>query len=224
MNTRNVVAGGQKPTAEELVRIYETFDDGQSSEIRRQFRDGALTTAHIQAVIEHRNPFAEAAESLKAKAVRLVHQTLKIVNVGAVKSQKTAGCFTTARYSYRDSDLNKFLPENQPDQAGSQFGVLGLTEPATLKEFVESVLGTQGGLKTPAKLIKERGLTTTLPTIEALVERQEGGEDIGLRTDGWANFFFVDNEGGKGVSVVLVCRRGVRWSVCQFSLGYGGRW
>jgi hypothetical protein len=37
--------------------MYETFDDGQAKEIRRQLKDGGLHTCHIQALIEHRNPF-----------------------------------------------------------------------------------------------------------------------------------------------------------------------
>ncbi|PIQ68114.1 MAG: hypothetical protein COV91_05775 [Candidatus Taylorbacteria bacterium CG11_big_fil_rev_8_21_14_0_20_46_11] len=50
----NVVGAVSKPTSEELVRMYETFDDGQSKDIRRQLREGALHTKHVQALIEHR--------------------------------------------------------------------------------------------------------------------------------------------------------------------------
>ena len=57
MNTNNVVGGVSKPTPVELVGLYETFDDGQSKEIRRQFKDGALHTGHVQSLIEHQNAF-----------------------------------------------------------------------------------------------------------------------------------------------------------------------
>lgn len=64
MNT-NVVGGVSKPAPEQLVEIYEKFDDGQSKEIRRQLREGTLTNAHIQALIDHKNPFD--AEKLPQK-------------------------------------------------------------------------------------------------------------------------------------------------------------
>ena len=169
--------------------------------------------------------FTEAVETLKAKtteSVKSVLKSLKTITVGATKTKPTTNCFTdTARYYYRDNDLDRYLPKNQSDQAESQFGVLPLTETTTFKEFAESVLGTQGDLKTLAKLLQQRGYTTTLPAIEALIERQESGEDTGLLTNGWANFFFVDNEDGESVSVVGVGRCGSRWYVIQRSFGGG---
>ena len=157
--------------------------------------------------------------------VKKIFSLLKTITVGATKTKPTTNCFTdTARYYYRDNDLDRYLPKNQSDQAESQFGVLPLTETTTFKEFAESVLGTQGDLKTLAKLLQQRGYTTTLPAIEVLNERQESGEDTGLLTNGWANFFFVDNEDGESVSVVYVPRSGRLWSVCQNSFGDGRRW
>ena len=157
--------------------------------------------------------------------VKKIFSRFKTVTVGAVTAKKTADCFTDkTRYFFRDGDLDKFLPKHQSDQAESRFGVLQLTEPATFKKFVENVLGTKGSLQTLAKLLKERSLTTTLPAIETLIERQENGDDVGLRTDGWANFFFVENEDGDSVSVVYVCRRGRQWDVYQSSCGGGSGW
>ena len=157
--------------------------------------------------------------------VKKIFSLLKTITVGATKTKPTTNCFTdTARYYYRDNDLDRYLPKNQSDQAESQFGVLPLTETTTFKEFAESVLGTQGDLKTLAKLLQQRGYTTTLPAIEVLNERQESGEDTGLLTNGWANFFFVDNEDGESVSVVGVDRGVGRWGVRRLSFGSGGRW
>ncbi len=62
MSTNNVVGAVSKPTPEELVRMYETLD-GQCPEIRRQFREGALNTRHVQALVEHRPAFAETLDS-----------------------------------------------------------------------------------------------------------------------------------------------------------------
>ena len=157
--------------------------------------------------------------------VKKIFSLLKTITVGATKTKPTTNCFTdTARYYYRDNDLDRYLPKNQSDQAESQFGVLPLTETTTFKEFAESVLGTQGDLKTLAKLLQQRGYTTTLPAIEALIERQESGEDTGLLTNGWANFFFVDNEDGESVSVVDVSRLDRRWYVDLYSFGCDFRW
>ena len=157
--------------------------------------------------------------------VKKIFSLLKTITVGATKTKPTTNCFTdTARYYYRDNDLDRYLPKNQSDQAESQFGVLPLTETTTFKEFAESVLGTQGDLKTLAKLLQQRGYTTTLPAIEVLNERQESGEDTGLLTNGWANFFFVDNEDGESVSVVGVGRCGGQWAVGRDSFGYDSRW
>ena len=222
MKTSNVVAPVSRPSAEELVRMYETFD-GQSAEIKRQFREGSLTTEYVQALIEHRNPFANVVETSKVR--ERIFSLLKTITVGAVNAKATADCFTNpARYYYRDAGLDKCLPNVQPAQPESRFGVFQLTEPATFKAFVENVLGTEGDIKTLAKLLKDRGLTTTLPAIEALIERQENGEDIGIWTDGWANFFFTDNEDGESVSVVYLSRRGGQWGVSRFPLGNDGRW
>lgn len=59
----NVVGAVSKPTPETLVQAYETFDDGQSKEIRRQLRDGSLGTRHVQAFIEHKAAFPETVDS-----------------------------------------------------------------------------------------------------------------------------------------------------------------
>src|SRR3990167_1220558 len=63
MKSSNVVGAVSKPTPEETVRLYETFDDGQSPEIRRQLREGDLHTRHVQALIEHRSMFLETIDS-----------------------------------------------------------------------------------------------------------------------------------------------------------------
>jgi hypothetical protein len=72
-------------------------------------------------------------------------------------------------------------------------------------------------------MLKEHGCITTLPTIESLIERQEGGQNVGLRTDGWANLFFVEDKDGS-VSVVYALRRGGRWCVDVDRLGSGDVW
>ncbi|KKW10366.1 MAG: hypothetical protein UY50_C0036G0004 [Parcubacteria group bacterium GW2011_GWA2_49_9] len=59
----NVVGAVLQPTPEETVRFYETFNDGQSPEIRRQLKDGSLHTRNVQALIEHRPVFPETIDA-----------------------------------------------------------------------------------------------------------------------------------------------------------------
>ena len=56
MKKRIVVGPDQKPTLDQLLEMYEKLD-GQMKEIRGQIKRGALSSRHIQALIEHRNPF-----------------------------------------------------------------------------------------------------------------------------------------------------------------------
>src|SRR3989344_3360904 len=172
--------------------------------------------------------FDEAVETLKTRVettVKSVVQLLKTITVGAVNAKTTADCFTDrGRYYHRDGDLDKFLPKVQREQPESNFTPCRLTEAATFKQMAENALGVSVDIKTLSKLLKGRGHTTTLPAIEALIERQENGEDIGLLTNGWANFFFVDNEDGESVSVVSVRRSDRRWDVRQYSFGRACGW
>lgn len=60
---KTVVGAVSKPTPQALVQLYETFDDGQSKDIRRQLREGSLHTRHVQALIEHKPVFPETIDS-----------------------------------------------------------------------------------------------------------------------------------------------------------------
>ena len=51
-----------KPTSEQLVQMYDQLDS-QVKEIKSQMKRGVLTPRHIQALIEHRNPFPKKAEA-----------------------------------------------------------------------------------------------------------------------------------------------------------------
>lgn len=69
MTKKIAVGSDQKPTLDQLLEMYEKLD-GQMKEIKGQMKRGALTSRHIQALIEHRNPFpkkAEAAELISFK-------------------------------------------------------------------------------------------------------------------------------------------------------------
>jgi hypothetical protein len=151
----------------------------------------------------------------------------KATNIGDVEGKKTKECFSGNIWGYRDGDIDRWLPAGQPAQAGGPVGVYQpqKQEGTTFREMAAATLqvGSGTALELLGKALKEQGRTFTLPAVEALVERQESGEDVGLRTDGYANFFFVEDSDGS-VSVLRAYRRGDRWVGFVDRLDYGFRW
>ena len=195
------------------------------AQIARRFPRNDDAEALKGALQSPKHPFWSDLVKHFGQKIKSVFRSLgKVVAVPATEAKPTADCFTNqARYYHRDGDLDKFLPKNQFAQEAGQFAVCELTETATFQQVAESVLGVSGDIQTLSKLPKERSHTTSLPAIEALIERQESGEDVGLRTDGWANFFFVENKDGS-VSVVRVYRDDRWWCVFQRSPGNDTGW
>lgn len=62
MTKKLVVGSDQKPTAEQLLEMFEKLDS-QTKEIKGQMKRGILNSRHIQALIEHRNPFLKKGEA-----------------------------------------------------------------------------------------------------------------------------------------------------------------
>lgn len=86
---------------------------------------------------------------------------------------------------------------------------------ATYKEFAERIIGVSGDTKTLARLLKERGFTTTLPAIKLLAEHGNKGLDVGLCADGYGNFFFVEHPDGETVEIGSVSCDCGRWVVLR---------
>lgn len=156
---------------------------------------------------------------------------IKTVRTSAVAGKKTHNCFTNkSRYYYRDSDLDNWLPADQPEQAESKFSVQQLTQNSTFAQAAREFIGAPNTatIAELAHVLREVGAVTTLPTIESLIERQEKGEDVGLRTNRYANFFFVEEKEEEGkepcVSVVRAYRGGRRWCVGVGRLGGDSLW
>lgn len=57
MEKKIAVGSVSKPSPEELLAMYEKLDT-QLKEIKAQFKRGVLSPRHVQALIEHRNPFS----------------------------------------------------------------------------------------------------------------------------------------------------------------------
>lgn len=167
---------------------------------------------------------AEIVMKKVEEAVTTLLCFLQNIATPAVAGKKTSKCFTDkSRYYYRDSDLDGWLRKDQPAQPESVFAVQKLAEPATFKKIAETFLGIIGDIKTIARELKSRGHVTTLAVIESLIERQENGEDVGLLTNGYGNFFFVA-DGNESVSVVRVGRDDGRWHAGVRRLGSDDRW
>ncbi|MEK7669495.1 MAG: hypothetical protein AAB350_02820 [Patescibacteria group bacterium] len=198
-----------------------TFSIGQMNQLGDAFEAAGwnanlVTKLGQSGLLSLIRDFMEGRAEIVMKKVEEVVQSLlalvKVISTPAVAGKKTSDCFTDkSRYYYRDSNLDAWLPEDQPEQTESKFSVQKLTQNDTFKQVAESFLNLdQGDIATLAQLLKERGCVTTLPTIDLLIERQEAGEDVGFRTDGWANFFFVENKDGS-VSVVNADRYDGQW-------------
>jgi hypothetical protein len=65
--------------------------------------------------------------------------------------------------------------------------------------------------------------TLTEAQIDTLLEKANDGEDVGLRTDGWANLIPTKNADGS-VSVAHAYWRGSGWHRDRYSLGSGRVW
>ena len=204
------------------------LDVDQAGELKAAFRRSDWTNGQIKRLCEGdilfriRQVLENKAEIVMKKveeAVVVILTLVKTITTPAIAGKKTADCFTNkSRYYYRDNNLDNWLPKDQPAQAESKFSVQKLAHSATFKQAVESFLGVNGDIETLAKALKDRGAITTLPTIESLIERQEASKDVGLLTDIWASFFFVENKDG-GVSVVYASRCGRLWHVSVYRLG-----
>jgi len=178
-------------------------------------RDPGLVADVLQKIKDDSKRFAKSIPEMITKAT--IPATPKKSTRDRFKDDK--------RYYYRDSDLDTLLPAVQEERGETSISSLRLHQPATFKQVVEEVLKEEGDIEKLAKLLKERRHTTTLTQTEELVERQESGEDVGLVTNSYANFFFVEDKEGC-VSVVVVYRdpdRG-RWDVGVYRLDRGNRW
>lgn len=123
----------------------------------------------------------------------------------------TSACFKD--FGYRDSDFDAWLPATQPEKEGT-VTVHGLPRAMTFKEMAVHFFGSSD----PA-VIKQH--TLTLPMVEEMIDTRESE----LKTDGYANFFFVEKADG-GVSVACVFRGdGARpWGAGVRGLSYDRRW
>jgi len=146
-------------------------------------------------------------------------------NLPAVAGKKTKQCFTDGWY-YRDADFDNWLPASQPDASECVITTLALTRNWTFIEAAQAILGvdTTDVVVLGNALIKS-GHPITLAQAEAMKKATERGDNTGMRTDGWGNFFFVETGDLKNpVSVGRVDRDDRGWLALVYRLGSGSRW
>ncbi|MHB8660882.1 MAG: hypothetical protein ACYC75_03055 [Minisyncoccota bacterium] len=148
--------------------------------------------------------------------------------LGAVGGKKTSKCFTNpSRYYYRDDDFDNWLPANQSEADACVISTFEFKKDWMFEEAAAKVLGFSAA-GTNSKLLGEtlieNGHTITLAQAEEMVEKTERGEQTGMRTEGYANFFFVEtgNE-DEPVSVARVGRDDSRWYADVYRLDIGRR-
>jgi len=158
-----------------------------------------------------------------------------MITLSAVGVKRTKDCFTKMwyrycdpntkmRYRYRDPNLDLWLHLKQEARASGKATVWQLLKGLTFIEMVQNLLKTsETNRKKLSKLLIEGNHTFTLPEIEALIERQEAGENIGLFVNGYANFLFTEGSDGN-VFVVCAYRDGRQWRVGLLRLGFVNRW
>ena len=208
-----VVEGSSGVTASQLKALF------------RQIEDGSIDGSYMQSVLDHSIPVTKAVPAALT-SIKPTFVLLKTTTLGVIEGKNTGDCFTGDRWSYRDPNIGRWLPDQQEQFIGA-VSVYQLQNSAGITFREMAMVALSVAPETPldqlAKLLKERGYTLTLPAIESMVEKQEGGEDIGLRTDSYANFAFVEDAHGS-VSVLLASRGVGRWYGSVNRLGYDRRW
>ena len=124
-----------------------------------------------------------------------------------MKTKLTKDCFIGSEYYYRDSDIDLWLPKKQKIEDIGAARFHQLETPMTFLEAKE-------------KFVVKDENCFTLPQIEECIKDPE---KYGLRTDGWGNFFFVQNKEGS-VSVVRVDWLVGGWCVRAYSVGHVSAW
>lgn len=218
MSTDNTVG----ITVGEVKGLRADFEEKLSSDSGREWLEA------FKIFLKKQNPWVvvkEGSEVVIEKTVRLLKEVGKVI-LSATAEKETKKSFIGDRYYYRAPELDSWLPKLQPDGKEGEFTVHQLEKQLNFREIAAAILGLDetSDLDLLAKALIENGHTVVPSQIESLIERTDAGENTGLRTDGWGNFFFVHNKEG-GVSVVFVYRYDDRqWYVVVRRFDYDHRW
>ncbi|MFZ1075205.1 MAG: hypothetical protein WAN50_02430 [Minisyncoccia bacterium] len=206
-----------KKTAAFAGFMIQNFPDTLTDEIMDGWMNNPAATKKFLAGLVPPESATAPAALLSASAT---------TELAVVVGKPTKKCFTASRYAYRDSDFDGWLPKEQPEAAACTITTLTPSRDATFAQWAAFVLGVPAdtSIEKLAALLIERGHTMTLAQAEAMVEATESKPgNTGMRTDGWANWFFVEDKNGS-VSVAGVNRGDSRWNADVSRLGNDDRW
>jgi hypothetical protein len=145
-----------------------------------------------------------------------IRTDVTIVETPELSATPTNECLTGSIWGYRNLLFDTLLSKHQKATKTGTAAALATTREWRLIKAARAILGvTTNDVKKLGNLLIKGGYTLTLKQVQDLVERTEAGEATGLKTDGYANFFFVEtgNE-DEPVLVGIVDHRHVRDVIC----------
>lgn len=136
---------------------------------------------------------------------------MRTIELPACDSSPTHDYHSGDVSSWRSLDLERWLTPFQPACKAAEISVFKRSKSQTFATMFRELLKLD--VATPLKTIEDRlkagGHVVALQHVESLVEKQERGEDVGLRADARGNFApFLDKDG----------------RVCVLSVGLIGCW
>lgn len=156
----------------------------------------------------------------------LLLSVVATTRLDAVEGKKNAKSFTDGWY-YRNDAFDRCFGENQPDADACTVSACAVGREWLFAEAARTLPGVErtSNIAVLGRSLIACGYILTLPQIENLKVRKERGEETNLRTDGYANFFFVETGDPENpVSVADVFRYDSRWYADVYRLDNDYRW
>jgi len=138
---------------------------------------------------------------------------VETIDLGSVEGKKTKDCLSGCLEVYRNADINRSLPAEQPPADACVITVFSPRESMSFVDWAAYIIGVSRrmSIESLSKLLKERSHLLTLVQAEEITERQKEKKDM---------FFFVgDND--DDVSVVVISKN--RYANI-FQFGVCGSW
>ena len=174
--------------------VGSSVSANQLKDLFRQIADGSIEGEHMQAFLEHRDPFqkmvpvTQVAQAVKTRKGLYIHEffTKRILQFAkGSDTADTSGC----------DSLD--LPKNMSD-----------------REIIDMYLGGMEEAKKNA---------FTLNQLRTYLDNQWDGSDGPLLVNGYANIFYCIGEGGK-LFAVHAARNGGEWALHDWYLGEHAYW
>lgn len=206
MAAQKVVVEGSSVTALQLKDMF------------RQFADGSLNGEHVQAFIEHRNPFEETYEKKPTKDHRKLLSLISTTPMlGAVKFKASEHFKVDTSENAKvkiaflwDNFKTHFVPKVEENVPAGERKIHKLVRDSLDAPIIE----TLGDVH-----------ETYLADLWTLLELQPNGEEGHLLVNGYANIFYIKDKGGVAWAVDAHWNSGVGgWGVDVGSVSGPGEW